>query len=81
MTFKDKLHESAEYQALAGDQQQDQEPETVPEAAGPVLQLEKTDLQFWMQVLTVLLLFLIWRELARENGAAVAQVANGGVPT
>jgi len=77
MTFQDKLHKSAEYQALAGEEES-QEAETVSEAAAPVLQLEKTDLEFWMQVLTVILLFLLWRELARSNGAAIRQVADGG---
>ena len=83
--FRDKLHETPEYQATAGQQAQQQaqqqasQAETVTQAAGPVLQLEKGDLQFWTQVATMILLFLIWRELARQNGAAVEQMARGGV--
>lgn len=85
--LQDALHESEEYQQIAGETgpsaeaKQATEPvsESVPEAVQPVAGLEKTDLEFWMQVASVFLLFLIWRELSRQNGAAVAQaLANGG---
>lgn len=44
---------------------QSDEAETVKEAVQPVIQLEKGDLEFLMQVMTVVLLFLIWREQTR----------------
>jgi len=41
---------------------------TVGNALGPVLDWEKTDVEFWMQVAQVVLLYLILREL-RRGGA------------
>ena len=83
MSFKDALRETDEYQALAsqsngdGDEGQPAN-DVVPESVAPIVSLEKTDMEFWMQVVTVLLLFLIYRELSRANQAAIAQgLANG----
>lgn len=62
--FREKIRQSPEFQAAteAGEEAVTDSP---VQAAQPVLQLEKTDVQMWADVLTVLLLFLIWRELAR----------------
>lgn len=38
---------------------------SVGDALGPVLDWEKTDVEFWMQVAQVILLYLILRELRR----------------
>lgn len=83
--FRENLHESSEYQEIAGQAateatQATQAPEQVPDSVAPVISLEKGDLEFWMQVTTVILLFLIYRELARANGSAdvLAALANGG---
>lgn len=65
--FRDSLHQSPEFQA-ATQAAQEQAPETPREAVQPVLQLEKGDMEFWMQVTTTVLLFLIWRELAAQGG-------------
>lgn len=43
-------------------------PQTVGSALGPVLNWEKTDVEFWMQVVQVVLLYLILREL-QKGGA------------
>ncbi|ALJ99686.1 head protein [Haloarcula californiae icosahedral virus 1] len=39
--------------------------QTVGTALGPVLDWEKTDVEFWMQVAQVVLLYLILRELRK----------------
>lgn len=80
--FRNQLKQTDEYQEIVGQAQEavqdQQQVETVSEAVEPVVSFEKGDLQFWMQVATLLLLFAIYRELARANGRAVAQgIANG----
>lgn len=66
--FRNKLRQTQEYQALAG-QQQPQAPtdtrqvESVTEAVDPVVSLEKSDVQFWLQVVQLVVLLLILREL------------------
>ena len=47
--------------------QQAQQQGTVGEALGPVLDAEKTDLEFWMMVAQTVLLLIIAREL-RSRG-------------
>jgi len=76
MGVKDQIHESAEYQALTGQnsqngQQSGGQPSqtqggTVGDSLAPVLNWEKTDVEFWTQVVQVFLLLLILREL--RNG-------------
>lgn len=64
MAFQDKIRQSDEFQEIAG--AADEAAEAV-DTAGTVITLEKSDVQFWADVLTVVLLFLIWREL--QGGA------------
>ena len=78
MGLKDQIHELDEYQnqqdqqggqgqksaqqaAAAATRQQGGD--TVGDALDPVLDLEKTDVEFWTQVAQVVLLLLILREL------------------
>ncbi|APW99404.1 hypothetical protein CHINAEXTREME_17225 [Halobiforma lacisalsi AJ5] len=67
--LQDKVHGSAEYQALTAQQQASEAPpdreETVADAVDPVIGLEKGKAEFWMQVAQLLLLYLILRELQR----------------
>lgn len=66
MVFREEIRNSPEYKAATQQaQRQSGEAETVGAAVSPVMQLEKTDVQFWCNVATVVLLFLIWRELSR----------------
>jgi len=41
--------------------------QSIPQAAtgslGPVIQMEKTDVQLWVQIVIMVLLFLIWRDM------------------
>lgn len=53
------------FQTVQPDEQQ-QVPD-LPANADAVISFEKTDIQFWMQVATVVLLYLIWRELQAQN--------------
>ena len=82
--FRNQLRQTEEYQTLAGEEGQSGQGQPANgggsgQGLDPVLSLEKTDIEFWMQIITVVLLFLIWREMARSNGrAAVAGVASGG---
>jgi hypothetical protein len=68
--FRESLRQTPEYQAQieAKQPQNPQEADTVGDALAPVMSLEKGDLQFWSNVLTVVLLFLIYRELLRQGG-------------
>lgn len=78
--FRDKLHESSEFRQISGQAREakQQADNPVPAEVQPVVSLEKTDIEFWMQVAIVVLLFLIYRELARANGhAAIAGLARG----
>lgn len=82
--FRDKIRNSPEYreitqQTAADAATEPREVDTVSEAVDPVVSFEKGDIQFWMQVATVVLLLLIYRELAHASGQAIAQqMVNGG---
>lgn len=85
MAFNDYIKETDEYQEIAAQEeaqaQQGAPANPQPGHVGPVGSFEKSDVDFWLQVATVLLLFLIYRELARANGQAVAaSIANGVSP-
>jgi hypothetical protein len=68
MSFRENLRESDEYQEIAG--AAEESAEQAAQTAGTVVELEKSDVQFWTDVLTVVLLFLIWQELRRQGGGA-----------
>lgn len=65
--MREQLRQRQEFQELAGDTgpqvNQTREAETVTEAVEPVISLEKSDIEFWLTVLQVVLLYLILREL------------------
>jgi hypothetical protein len=75
MGVREQIRESDEYQAQVQQNQQDQagqggsqsqgqgQATTVGEALGPVMDWEKSDVEFWMQVGQFVLLLLILREL------------------
>lgn len=76
MGVKDQIRELPEYQAQVqgqGGQGQGgpqatqaptgQAPQTVGNSLGPVLDWEKNDVEFWLQVAQVVLLYLLLREL------------------
>lgn len=68
MALKNKIQQSDEYQSLTATEEVVEQPATTSnprEAIDPVLSLEKSDVQFWLQVAQVLLLYLILRELQR----------------
>lgn len=65
MAFQEKIRQSDEFQEIAG--AAEESAEQAAQTAGTVVTLEKSDVQFWTDVLTVVLLFLIWREL--QGGA------------
>lgn len=66
MSFQEHIRQSDEYQQIAG--QAEESAEAAAETAGTVIELEKSDVQFWTDVATVVLLFLIWRELQNGGG-------------
>lgn len=70
MTFREAIKETPEYQAQLAAQQpaQPETADTVGEALAPVMSLEKGDLEFWSNVISVVLLFMIYRELVRQGG-------------
>jgi hypothetical protein len=72
MTFRNELRKTDEFREIAGETARDPSEtrtvETPQEAVDPVMSLEKSDVQFWMQVVQVLLLYLILRELSRGGG-------------
>lgn len=75
MALKEAIRDSPEFQAQTSQngngggqsttQNQGQTPGQVP--AGTVVSLEKSDLEFWLQVATVFLLYSIYRELQRGS--------------
>lgn len=77
MAFREKLHERPEYQeragttseggGQAGTQQRDPVEASVPGEVAPIVSLEKGDLEFWLQVATVVLLYMILQELKRGS--------------
>jgi hypothetical protein len=72
--FRNNLRDSDEFQeiedaaAATADAVDDETADTVADAADAIFNLEQGDAEFWLDVLTVVLLFLIYRELARRNG-------------
>lgn len=79
MAFQDSLRQSSEFQQLSGAQttgsgQTGTAPDegpieaNVPGQVAPIVSLEKGDLELWLRVATVILLYLIWRELQRQGG-------------
>lgn len=67
MSFQEYIRETDEYQEVTAETTE----EAVEKAAshsGTVIELEKSDVQFWTDLATVVLLFLIWREL--QNGGS-----------
>lgn len=72
--IRDKIHESEEYKAMTGQPastsgasggQSSPSSATVGAAMAPVLEIPRDDAELYLDVLTVVLLFLIWREVAR----------------
>jgi len=73
MAFQETLRNTPEYEQVAGepddtdaDISEPRRVETPREAVSPVISLERGDVQFWLQVLQVLLLYLILREVGRQ---------------
>jgi hypothetical protein len=78
MALREKLHETPEYQATAGGPsggqgsgqartQSGQGSPQVPGEIAPIVSLEKGDIEFWLRVLTVILLWMIYQELRRNS--------------
>jgi len=73
MTLRESIKQTSEYQDIAeptesttdADVTEPRRVETVDEAVAPIISLERGDVQFWLQVIQVLLLYLILRELGR----------------
>jgi len=72
MAFQEAIRQTPEYQAMqaqgngqATTQQQGQTQVQTPGEIDAIVSLEKTDLEFWLQVATFFLLYLIYRELQR----------------
>jgi hypothetical protein len=76
--IRDKIQESDEYAQITAQQEEDQgdqsqsngqrsgrEADTVGDALAPLLDAEKGDIEFWTQVLQLLVLIAILRELQR----------------
>jgi hypothetical protein len=76
MVFKEHLRETPEYQAATADSTgqgngqattqsggQDPVEAPVPGEVRPIVSLEKGDLEFWLRVVTVVLLYMILQEL------------------
>lgn len=57
----------AQAEVEAATQQTSERADTVGEALAPVLNWEKSDVQFWMQVVQLLVLVLILSELRRSS--------------
>jgi hypothetical protein len=64
----DEFQEIAEPAAATADAVEDETADTVADAADAIINLEQGNAEFWLDVLTVVLLFLIYREMARQNG-------------
>ena len=70
--IREQIRATDEYQALAAQEEgsatttstPSPTPNTVGASLGPLLDVEKTDAMFWMQVAQVILLYLMYRELA-----------------
>lgn len=75
--MRERLRETDEFQEIAGEQAAEQVDQAQRYASETVVSLEKSDVQFWAQIASVVLLFLIYRELARANGKAVAEGLTG----
>lgn len=73
MTLKEAIRETSEYQDIAeppgagtdADATETRRVESADAAVAPIISLERSDVQFWIQVIQVLLLYLILRELGR----------------
>lgn len=73
MSLRESIKQTSEYQDLAeppesatdADDTEPRRVETANEAVAPIISLERADVQFWLQVIQVLLLYLILRELGR----------------
>lgn len=73
MSLRENLKQTREYQELtdtpdsntAADDTEPRRVETTEAAVAPIISLERGDVQFWLQVIQVLLLYLILRELGR----------------
>lgn len=73
--IREHIQQSDEFQEIAVTQQQNQQgggqsprttqsgADTVAGSLAPLLDLEKTDVEFWLQVAQTILLFMILREL------------------
>jgi hypothetical protein len=73
MALKDTIHGMNEYQQLTEppdtpdqDVSEPRRVETPTQAVSPVISLERGDVQFWLQVIQVILLYLILREIGRN---------------
>lgn len=71
MNGRDFIHNTDEFREIIGEGQQAVETdrrrraETPQQAVEPIVSLEKSDVQFWIQVAQLVLLYLILRELSR----------------
>jgi len=78
MSLRDTLRESDEYQqitqeaASAADEARNETADTVADAMQPLTTLEKGDAEFWLDVLTVVLLFMLYREVSGGTAGGVA---------
>jgi hypothetical protein len=77
MAFTEALRNSQEYQEMAGttdagsgQTQVEEDPVAahVPGEVRPIISLEKGELEFWLQVATVILLYMILQELKGGSG-------------
>jgi len=70
--LREQIQSSPEYQEVTAQQpettQQAAQVETVGAALDPVLQWEKGDVEFWLQVVQLVVLLLILRELRKGGG-------------
>ena len=72
MALRETIQQLPEYQEMAGvddidmDVSEPRRVETATEAVSPVISLERGDVQFWLQVIQVILLYLILREIGRS---------------
>jgi len=72
MALQEHLQQTSEYQQLTEppdtpdqDVSEPRRVETPTQAVSPVISLERGDVQFWLQVIQVILLYLILREIGR----------------
>ncbi|AFD02299.1 head protein [Haloarcula hispanica icosahedral virus 2] len=68
-SVRGQIHDMETYSEPGGQNgqsgQQQQPVEQVEQAVGPVVSLEKGDIEFWALIAQTVLLYLIWRELSR----------------